>query len=135
MTRFKSPNGHPNAPRDPRSATCDLSLDRAADAPPVEPEWHRRDEVAADPAQPPLLHLLSTSDIEALFGRSARTIRRWVRAGHLGVVRVGGARFFREDDVRKLISEQLVNDILTPATRGRAPVTAFGSPTKGVDHD
>ena len=58
--------------------------------------------------------LLSTAEIAERFGRSARTIRRWVRRGYLVPVRVGGAVFFRAEDVRQLIVERLVASISKP---------------------
>lgn len=62
----------------------------------------------------PLPALLSTAEIGERFGRSARTIRRWVRRGYLVPVRVGGAVFFRAEDVRQLIVERLVASISKP---------------------
>ena len=51
--------------------------------------------------------LLAMPDVQAVFGRSPRTIRRWIRRGHLVPVRIGGAVFFRESDIRKLIAGDL----------------------------
>lgn len=47
--------------------------------------------------------LLATAQVAEVFNRSKRTLRDWVRAGHLRPVRVGRAVFFRADDVRALI--------------------------------
>jgi excisionase family DNA binding protein len=46
--------------------------------------------------------LMTTAQVAARFVRCPRTVRNWVRAGHLRLVRVGGAVFFREDDVERL---------------------------------
>jgi excisionase family DNA binding protein len=46
--------------------------------------------------------LMTTREVCELFGRTPRTIRNWCRAGHLRPVRVGGAVFFRRDDVEAL---------------------------------
>ena len=61
---------------------------------------------------PSLPHLLSSDDVEDLFNRSARTLRRWIRAGHLMPVRVGGALFFDPDDIRRLIAGRLCAAVL-----------------------
>lgn len=52
-------------------------------------------------------HLLSRADVAAIFGRSSRTISRWERRGYLTSVRIGPARFFRSEDIRRLIFGQL----------------------------
>ena len=51
--------------------------------------------------------LLSVQDVRAVFNRSARTIRRWVKDGKLDPVRIGRAVFFRESDIRRLIEAEL----------------------------
>jgi DNA-binding transcriptional MerR regulator len=45
--------------------------------------------------------------VAQVFDRSARTLRRWIRLGHLVPVRVGGALFFDPDDIRRLIAGRL----------------------------
>ncbi len=40
------------------------------------------------PSSPHIAELLSGADVERVFGRSARTLRRWEAAGHLTPVRV-----------------------------------------------
>ena len=65
--------------------------------PPAEPA------VARD--QPPLPTLLSSKQVGAVFGRSDRTVRNWVRTGHLRPVRVGRAVFFRAEDIAALLGE------------------------------
>jgi len=70
----------------------------------------------------PLPGLLSTAEIAERFGRSPRTMRRWVERGYLVPVRVGGAVFFRVEDVRELIVERLVASISKPnAAPGHVP--------------
>jgi MerR HTH family regulatory protein len=51
--------------------------------------------------------LLSSTDVEQIFARSARTLHRWERRGHLTPVRVGHAKFYRAEDIRRLVSGQL----------------------------
>lgn len=47
--------------------------------------------------------LLSAAQVARIFGRSQRTLRNWVRAGHLRPVRVGRSVFFRADDIHALL--------------------------------
>jgi excisionase family DNA binding protein len=47
--------------------------------------------------------LLSAAQVAQIFGRSKRTIRNWVRAGHLHPVRLGRSVFFRADDIHALL--------------------------------
>ena len=65
------------------------------------------DPGAAPAGGPSLPRLLSSADVGELFNRSVRTLRRWIRAGHLVPVRVGGALFFDPDDIRRLIAGRL----------------------------
>ena len=51
--------------------------------------------------------LLATADLQRIFPRSDRTFRRWIAAGHLTPIRVGGAMFFHPADVRALIAKRL----------------------------
>lgn len=51
--------------------------------------------------------LLSTEDVCALFRRSERSIRRWVKQGRLPAIRVGGAMFFDPADIRALNESRL----------------------------
>jgi hypothetical protein len=50
---------------------------------------------------------LSSTDVEQIFARSARTLHRWEQRGHLTPVRVGHAKFYRAEDIRRLVSGQL----------------------------
>jgi len=54
-------------------------------------------------ARRPFPELLSPAQVARIFGRSERTIRNWVRAGHLHPVRVGRSVFFRADDIHALL--------------------------------
>jgi hypothetical protein len=67
---------------------------------------------AAGPPATALPRLLSSGDVAALFDRSARTLRRWSRLGHLVPVRIGGALFFDPDDIRRLIAGRLCAAVL-----------------------
>jgi hypothetical protein len=69
------------------------------------------DPAAGSPATA-LPRLLSSGDVAELFDRSARTLRRWIRLGHLVPVRVGGALFFAPDDIRRLIAGRLCAAVL-----------------------
>jgi len=69
-------------------------------------------EVRADHTSPVqeglvLSRLLHMQDICVLFDRSERSIRRWIQAGHLTPVRVGGALFFDPEDIHALIAKRL----------------------------
>jgi hypothetical protein len=56
---------------------------------------------------PGIPDLVSSPDVEQIFARSARTLHRWERLGHLTPVRVGHAKFYRAEDIRRLVSGQL----------------------------
>jgi hypothetical protein len=75
-----------------------------------------------------LARLLSSAEVGDLFNRSERTLRRWIRLGHLVPVRIGGALFFDPHTIRRLIAGRLCEAVL--ATRaGR------GEPVSDVSHD
>jgi hypothetical protein len=59
------------------------------------------------PAEPGIPDLLSSTEVEQIFARSARTLHRWERRGHLTPVRVGQAKFYRAADIRRLVCGQL----------------------------
>ena len=98
-------------------------------APPAEDGWEIG-QATYQPRRPASLvqeiSLLSTADIAELFGRTDRTIRRWISRGHLSPVRVGGAVFFHAEDVRRLVSGQISNAIL----QGYRAVNAVTSDAK-----
>ena len=73
------------------------------------------DEAAALPT------MLSTTEIAAAFGRSARSMRRWAQRGDLVPIRIGGGVFFRAEDVRRLISDRMVAAILTQKSPPAGP--------------
>ena len=51
--------------------------------------------------------LLSIEDLRTAFGRSDRTLRRWIAVGHLKPIRIGGAVFFHPADIHALIAGRL----------------------------
>jgi hypothetical protein len=51
--------------------------------------------------------LLSTGEVEAIFGRSGRALREWARKGRLRRVKIGHSLFYLADDVRQLIADGL----------------------------
>jgi MerR HTH family regulatory protein len=59
------------------------------------------------PAETGIPDLLSSTDVEQIFARSARTLHRWEQRGHLTPIRVGHAKFYRAEDIRRLVSGQL----------------------------
>ena len=67
----------------------------------------------------PLPHLLSISEVCAIFRRSERTLRAWVARGLLKRVEIGGAVFFRQDDIRALTESRVRGAVLGPARRRR----------------
>jgi hypothetical protein len=67
------------------------------------------------PAAPGIPDLLSSTEVEQIFARSARTLHRWEQRGHLTPVRVGHAKFYRAEDIRRLVSGQLEAAMATPA--------------------
>jgi hypothetical protein len=75
------------------------------------------------PAEPGIPDLLSSTDVEQIFARSARTLHRWERRGHLTPIRVGHAKFYRAEDVRRLVSGQLEAAMGTPAGAPTGPGT------------
>jgi hypothetical protein len=63
--------------------------------------------------------LLSSAEVEQIFGRSARTLRRWEQSGHLVPIPVGSAKFYRAEDVRRLIADQVEKTMLSRTTAGK----------------
>jgi hypothetical protein len=64
------------------------------------------------PVDPIVADLLSSTDVEQIFRRSARTLHRWEQRGHLAPVRVGKAKFYHAEDIRRLIAGQLKETML-----------------------
>lgn len=85
------------------SSTTDISSD--CDTP--ASETAATSATAPDGSVEPIEPLLSNEDICTIFGRGDRTIRRWIAAGHLRPIRVGGAVFYHPADVRTLIARRL----------------------------
>ena len=87
---------HLPAQRPGNGACCLVDLDRS-------------DNNAADPDRPAenrpgsLPQMLTVKDLEEVFSRSPRTLRNWVRAGHLHPVKIGGSVFFRLEDVLAML--------------------------------
>ena len=85
-----------------------------------DPDWDivlppRPPEPSAEqsaPAPAALPQLLTIRDVCAQFGRSDRCIRRWVKAGELTPVRIGGAVYFLAEDIRGLIQSRHEKAIL-----------------------
>ena len=73
----------------------------------------------ADPTVEPLPHLLSVAEVCAIFRRSERTLRDWADRGLLKRVEIGGAVFFRQDDIRALLESRVRGAVLGPAQRRR----------------
>jgi len=65
------------------------------------------DDQELPPTSTALPRLLSARDVGAIFGRGERSLRRWVRSGHLPAIRIGGALFFHPDDVSALLSSRV----------------------------
>lgn len=86
---------------------------------------HPDDAADACPAAPnrfpgsSLPRLLTAAEVAAVFRRSERALRDWVRRGHLVPVRIGRAVFFREEEVRALLNGQMRQGLLQ-ARRERA---------------
>ena len=96
-------------PAEPSGVNAPTGWDEGVIAPPSIP-----DGSAALPT------VMSTAEIAAAFGRSPRSMRRWVERGYLVPVRIGGAVFFRVEDVRRLISDRMVETILKQKLAGRS---------------
>ena len=62
----------------------------------------RTDDFDLNPAISGGPNLLNKAQVAVHLGRCPRAIRNWVRAGDLRPVRIGGAVFFREEDVEHL---------------------------------
>jgi excisionase family DNA binding protein len=53
-----------------------------------------------------------------IFGKSPRTIRLWVKLGHLNATRIGGARLISEAEIRRLAggTAPAATDVTTTST-------------------
>ena len=71
------------------------------------------------PSEAAIPDLLSSAEVEQIFGRSGRTLRRWEQCGHLTPVRVGHGKFYRPEDIRRLVSGQL-DETMRPRPGPRA---------------
>jgi excisionase family DNA binding protein len=69
--------------------------------------------------QPP--ELLAVADLAAVFGRSERTIRRWISQGSIPALRVGRSIFFRSYDVSILIVRGIEATALKRARACQSP--------------
>jgi excisionase family DNA binding protein len=64
---------------------------------------------SVDRRSAPIAELLSVNDAVDLFGKSERTIRRWIANGTLKVFRVGHSVFIPSDHIRELISASMLS--------------------------
>ena len=55
----------------------------------------------------PRERLLSVGEVGEVFGRTPRSLSRWIKAGHLTPVRIGRSVFFRATDIQELITGRL----------------------------
>ncbi|WP_145145253.1 helix-turn-helix domain-containing protein, partial [Roseomonas gilardii] len=90
------------------------------------------------PASPLRPKLLTAAEVAAVFRRSERALRDWVRRGYLVPVRVGRSLYFREEEVRALLSGQMRQGLLQVRREraggaGTAPAgsAAMGAPRLG----
>lgn len=65
------------------------------------PEQHPEPSPATIPI------LLTSAEVQAIFGRSDRTLRDWARKGWLRRVKIGHSVFYLAEDVRRLVAEGL----------------------------
>ena len=98
-----------------------------------EPHPHAFAADTGDPTTAPagetaLPRLLSCAEVGALFNRTNRTLRRWVRLGHLVPVRIGAALFFDPEDIRQLIAGRLRAAVLERHGGSARPVS---QPSRG----
>jgi excisionase family DNA binding protein len=87
----------------------------------------------------PIPEFAAVGDIATLFGRSERTIRRWIGRGHLPALRVGRSIFIRGDDVAVLIADGIEATALRSVRSRQSPTSepvpyvALGSTTKALN--
>ncbi|MDT8351884.1 helix-turn-helix domain-containing protein [Roseomonas mucosa] len=79
---------------------------------------HPDDTADAFPAAPgrspaaTMPRLLTAAEVAAVFRRSERALRDWVRRGYLAPLRVGRAVYFHEEEVRALLGGRMRQAIL-----------------------
>lgn len=126
--RSRRPSSSP-AVADPVSSLCDQPSTAVNEFPSKQsdlagdqvcplanpPAYDANDELNASTSGLP--ELLSAAEVQAVFGRSSRTIRRWIRRNYLTPVRVGRSLFFRPDDIRRVIADELQDTILAGVRR------------------
>jgi hypothetical protein len=99
----------------------------------VHPIDNRRYSVESSATPDPIVpNLLSGVNVEQIFGRSARTLRRWEQRGHLTPVRVGCAKFFRSADIRRLVSGRLEDAM---GKRAGPAKSRRGDPAQSIHSD
>ncbi|OJY78487.1 MAG: hypothetical protein BGP12_00055 [Rhodospirillales bacterium 70-18] len=59
---------------------------------------------------------MSIAEATAYFDRSERSLRRWIKAGRLPVVRVGRSVFIPVEEVRRIVQQDLT-DRIAPGNR------------------
>ena len=62
---------------------------------------------------------LSIADVQAIFARSRRTIRRWITDGYLTPLRRGRELWFASADIESVVSARLHRAELRRATAGK----------------
>ncbi len=58
------------------------------------------------PAARELPQMLTVAEVGDMFGRAPRTIRSWIKKGHLRGVRIGNAVFIPVTEIDALLSSQ-----------------------------
>jgi hypothetical protein len=79
--------------------------------------------------------LLSDAAVKWIFHRSARTLRRWEKAGHLTPVQAGRAEFCGAEDIRRLVSGRIEETALRDAERAERSRRCWASPPDGQSAD
>ncbi|ATR19507.1 hypothetical protein CTJ15_03840 (plasmid) [Roseomonas sp. FDAARGOS_362] len=118
-------------------------LPRPPRAPPATPEPFPGDATDVPPSAPDrspaasLPKLLTAAEVAAVFRRSERALRDWVRRGYLAPLRVGRALYFHEEEVRALLGGRMRQAILEArrersggARAARADAPAAGGPAR-----
>ena len=81
----------------------------------------------------PVGRLLSIPDVEAIFGRTGRTLRRWERAGHLVPVRVGRSLFYRHGDIERLLAQRMTDAALARRNGHTAALACSATDLRDVE--